>query len=134
MSTTRKLGATFAALALAVGASLGTVALGAGAADASRPGVHARSVLPAVGHYQGRDGHNRHITFSYDGHAIHNVRANGHLLVTRASVSGAQVHHTCDHSTRKCVRGHWFNDHTFQGTWNDPNQGHESYFQAHYIP
>ena len=50
---------------------------------------------------------------------------------TTRPISGVTVHHKCDTHTRKCVRGHWSWDTEFQGTWNDPNSGHEAHFVAY---
>jgi hypothetical protein len=127
MSALRKLGASVAAALLTAGFGVATTA----PAGAAATTVEARSVLPYTGHYLGRDGHHRSVAFYFDGHSIHNVKVNGHLIVTSAPVSGATVHHKCDGHTKKCVRGHWSWDTEFTGTWNDPNQGHESHFTAH---
>ena len=123
----RKVSAVIATVLLAAGFGLAATA----APTAASPGVEARSVAPYAGHYMGRDGHNRIVKFYFDGHAIRHFSVNGHIYVHQASVSGGRVHHTCDHTTHKCVRGHWFTDVAFQGIWNDPNQGHESAFQLH---
>ena len=127
MSTIRRISAV-AAAAFMLGAGAGLAA--AAPADAARTGLEARAVLPYVGHYRGADGHHRLVTFYYNGHSISNFAVSGHVLVSSAPVQGATVHHRCDSRTNKCVRGHWSWDTTFMGVWNDPNQGHESAFEA----
>jgi hypothetical protein len=87
-------------------------------------------VLPYAGHYQGRDGHHRHVTFYFDGHQIKDFKVDGHLFLSGAPVQGHQVHHYCNHHTSKCIRGHWSWDTTFTGVWNDPRQGHDVSFTA----
>ena len=122
----RKIAASVAAVLLTAGVGLTAPA----PADAAHAGLEARSVLPYHGHYMGTDGHHRTVKFFYDGHSIRNVTVNSHLIVSSAPVSGVTVHHKCDTHTRKCVRGHWSWDTEFQGTWNDPNSGHEAHFVA----
>jgi hypothetical protein len=131
MSTLRKLGASVAAVLLTAGVGL-TASAPAEAATAG--GVEAaRTVLPFHGHYQGRDFHNRSVTFYFDGHHIRDFRINGHAFVTGAPVQGGQVHHYCSGHPSKCIRGHWSHDTTFDGQWNDPNQGHSVPFVARVI-
>ena len=125
----RKIGAAAAAVLLTTGVGL----VASAPADAAHAGFEARSVLPYHGYYEGHDGHNRVVTFYYDGHSISNNTVRGQRIVTSAPVSGATVHHRCDSHTHKCVRGHWASDIAFYGTWNDPNQGHESHFIAYVL-
>jgi hypothetical protein len=126
MSTIHELGASLAAVLLAAGVGLTTAA----PVDAAATSVEARTVLPYVGHYLGRDGHHRQIAFYYDGSHVRNFKINGTLAVGSAPVQGHQVHHTCDHHRNKCIRGHWSWDTTFVGVWNDPRQGHDVSFEV----
>jgi hypothetical protein len=122
----RKIGASVAAALLTAGVGLTASA----PAHAAHAGVEARTILPYHGTYRGLDGHHRTVTFYFDGHSLTHLRVNGHLIVSSAPVQGLTVHHRCDSHTGRCVRGHWSWDTTFEGTWNDPHQGHESHFTA----
>ncbi len=89
------------------------------------------SVLPKVGHYEGRDTHHRHIRFYYGSHGqVINFRVE-HTNFPPARVQGSQWHHTCHNN--HCTRGHWVSDTTVNGHWNISTHGGDVAFYAHWL-
>ena len=96
--------------------------VGAATVTAAEAGNAERSsVLPRVGHYEGRDSHHRHVRFFYGSHRqVINFRVE-HTNFPPAHVQGDKWHHTCHNN--HCTRGHWINDSRVHGHWNISNAG-----------
>ena len=89
------------------------------------------SVLPKIGHYEGRDAHHRHIRFYYGSHGqVQDFRVE-HTHFPPAHVQGYQWHHTCHNN--HCTRGHWVTDTTVNGHWNISTAGGDVAFSARWI-
>lgn len=129
MSTRTRTAAVLTALLLALGLSLAPLST-AGAQRADR--VHARtSVIPKVGHYEGRDSHHRHIRFYFGSHGqIINFRVE-HTHFPPATVHGSQWHHACHNN--HCTRGHWRTDTEVHGHWNISTAGGDVAFNARWV-
>lgn len=118
-----------AVLVLLVLALVGTATVAA--AEAGTSSSERSSVLPRVGHYEGRDTHHRHIRFFYGSHhQVINFRVE-QTNFPPAHVQGNKWHHTCHNN--HCTRGHWVNDTHVNGHWNISTAGGDVAFSARWI-
>src|SRR5436305_359033 len=96
------------------------------------PAAASGSIIPRTGFYEGWDGFN-HIRFYYAGREkkLENINIGGEYF-GRATVQGAQWHHTC-YLGHLCTRGSWTAAHHISGIWNDSLQGGDVHFEAIWV-
>ena len=117
--------------ALIVTAAVLALLVGALSLSSSATAGSSTSVLPKVGHYEGRDTHHRHIRFYYGSHGqVINFRVE-HTHFPPAHVSGGKWHHTCHNN--HCTRAHWVTDTEVHGHWNISTHGGDVPFTARWI-